>query len=280
MIRAWLHFFGKNDVQTKNAINDALSHVGINIYALDLDAPSGPGMLFFDQITQQLCDFLQEVGRNGLERVLAVAVSDSALPGEHAWRLLQAGASDVFAWNHSANPVGEVAARLERWNTVDQLVRSPLVQNNLVGQGARWISVLRQIVDAARFTNASILIMGETGTGKELAARLIHTLDARTDKRDLVVLDCTTIVPDLSGSEFFGHERGSFTGAVASRDGAFALANNGTLFLDEVGELSLELQTQLLRVIQEHTYKRVGSIHGIGLISAWCAQPTRTCFRR
>jgi len=111
----------------------------------------------------------------------------------------------------------------------------------------------------AHFTNASILIMGETGTGKELAARLIHALDNRPGKRDLVILDCTTIVPELSGSEFFGHERGAYTGAVAARDGAFALADGGTLFLDEVGELPPTLQSQLLRVIQEGAYKRVGS---------------------
>jgi transcriptional regulator with GAF, ATPase, and Fis domain len=73
-----------------------------------------------------------------------------------------------------------------------------------------------------------------------------------------VILDCTTIVPELSGSEFFGHERGAFTGAFTSRDGAFALANGGSLFLDEVGELPMGLQSQLLRVVQEHTYKRVG----------------------
>jgi len=74
-----------------------------------------------------------------------------------------------------------------------------------------------------------------------------------------VVVDCTTVVPTLSGSEFFGHERGAFTGADAARDGAFALANGGTLFLDEVGELPVELQSELLRVVQEGTYKRVGS---------------------
>ena len=117
---------------------------------------------------------------------------------------------------------------------------------------------MRQIVEVARFTDASVLILGESGTGKELIARLIHTLDPRAKKRDLVVLDCTTIVPELSGSEFFGHERGAFTGAVTPRDGAFVLADGGTLFLDEVGELPLGLQAQLLRVVQEHTYKRVG----------------------
>jgi transcriptional regulator with GAF, ATPase, and Fis domain len=100
--------------------------------------------------------------------------------------------------------------------------------------------------------------MGESGTGKELAARLIHFLDQRPHKGDLITLDCTTVVPELSGSEFFGHERGAFTGATTARDGAFALANGGTLFLDEVGELPLSLQGQLLRAIQEHSYKRVG----------------------
>jgi transcriptional regulator with GAF, ATPase, and Fis domain len=89
-------------------------------------------------------------------------------------------------------------------------------------------------------------------------AKLLHSLDARERKRDLVVLDCTTVVRELSGSEFFGHERGAYTGAAGPRDGAFALADGGTLFLDEVGELPLPLQAQLLRVVQEKTYKRVG----------------------
>ena len=117
---------------------------------------------------------------------------------------------------------------------------------------------MRQVVEVACFTDASILITGESGTGKELVARLVHTLDPRANKKDLVVLDCTTVVPELSGSEFFGHERGAFTGAVGAREGAFALADGGTLFLDEVGELPLPLQGQLLRVVQERMYKRVG----------------------
>jgi transcriptional regulator with GAF, ATPase, and Fis domain len=122
-----------------------------------------------------------------------------------------------------------------------------------------WISLLRQVVEAACFTDASILLTGETGTGKELVAHLIHALSPQRNKRELVLVDCTTIVPELSGSELFGHERGAFTGAVVARDGAFALANGGTLFLDEVGELAPGLQSQLLRVAQEHTFKRVGS---------------------
>src|SRR5580658_8674281 len=105
----------------------------------------------------------------------------------------------------------------------------PLVRETLVGRNPAWICILRQITEIARYTDASVLITGESGTGKELVARLIHTLDPRPEKQELVLLDCTTVVPELSGSEFFGHERGAFTGAVAARDGAFAIANRGTL---------------------------------------------------
>jgi transcriptional regulator with GAF, ATPase, and Fis domain len=142
---------------------------------------------------------------------------------------------------------------------VDTLMHSPIVQQTLIGQSRKWKAVLRQVVEVAHFTDASVMIQGESGTGKELVARVIHNLDSRQNKGALVVLDCTTIVPTLSGSEFFGHERGAFTGAIAARDGAFAMADGGTLFLDEIGELPLPLQAELLRVIQEGMYKRVGS---------------------
>lgn len=237
---------------------ESLRQEGLNLSSLDHCSPGVPGVVFFDAIDQSLCDFLREVSRNGSERVLAIAVPHATLDSRDAWRLLEAGASDAFAWDHATNPAKTIAARFERWDRIDGLVRSPVVQNNLIGRSSAWTSVLRQVVEVAHFTDASILITGESGTGKELLARLIHTLDPRPTKRDLVVLDCTTIVPELSGSEFFGHERGAFTGAIAERDGVFALADGGTLFLDEVGELPPGLQAQLLRVVQEGTYKRVG----------------------
>jgi len=193
-----------------------------------------------------------------MERVLAIAISHATVKPAAVWELLAAGASDAFAWDHSSDTAYEVAARFERWEEVDEIVRSPLVKKNLAGQSCAWIRSLRQIVEVARFTASSVLLTGESGTGKELFAQLLHTLDPRTNKRDVVVCDCTTIVPGLSGSEFFGHERGAFTGAVATRDGAFARADGGTLFLDEVGELPLNLQAELLRVVQERAYKRVG----------------------
>ncbi len=216
-------------------------------------------MLLFDGHAPELEDWIRERSRRGEERLIAVGLRRDVLARGAGWRLLAAGASDVLCCSDVAAAAGAIAARFERWAEVDHLVDSPVVARNLVGQSLAWRSVLRQVVEVARFSGSSVLLGGESGTGKELVARLIHTLDAREDKRELVILDCTTIVPELSGSEFFGHEKGSFTSAVSARDGAFALADGGTLFLDEIGELPLRLQAELLRVVQEGTYKRVGS---------------------
>lgn len=257
-ISSWLNFFGQTGSAYAEDITRALKGAGIDLHQLNPTAPHGLGIVFFDAITPQLCDYLREVSHNGTERVLAVASPDSAVAPADLWPLLQAGASDAFVWHRVPHPVCQIAARLERWQAVDTLVDSPLVKKNIIGNSPTWKSILRQIVEVAQFTDASVLILGESGTGKELVARLIHSLDIRTKKRELVILDCTTIVPELSGSEFFGHERGAFTGAIGTRDGAFGLADGGTLFLDEVGELPQVLQAQLLRVIQERTYKRVG----------------------
>ena len=255
----WCHFFLNGGPAEGRAYVEALTDGGINAEPFGGCGGRAPGVVFFEEFSDGLCEFVREVSRDGLDRVLAIALTAAAATGGAVWRLLGAGASDVFAWDHWRAPAREVADRFSRWEKIDQLVNSPLVRENLVGESPAWKAVLRKLVEVARFTDASVLITGESGTGKELAARLIHTLDARPDKRELVVLDCTTIVPELSGSEFFGHERGSYTGAVNARDGAFALADGGTLFLDEVGELSMRLQSELLRVVQEHTYKRVGS---------------------
>ena len=217
------------------------------------------GLLLFERVTPDVVAFIRDVSESGARRVLALGPSQAALKVGDAWDLARAGASDVLAWHGTADPALEVAARLQRWRSIDELAGSPRVTETMVGRSVAWQSVLREIVEVARFTSASVLITGESGTGKELVARLIHDLDSRPGKRDFVILDCATVVPSLSGSEFFGHERGAFTGAIAPRVGAFELADGGTLFLDEVGELPVPLQAELLRVVQEQTFKRVGS---------------------
>jgi formate hydrogenlyase transcriptional activator len=115
-----------------------------------------------------------------------------------------------------------------------------------------------ELVSMVAPTDTSVMLIGETGTGKELIARAIRNLSCRCE-RSFVKLSCAAIPLGLLESELFGHEKGSFTGAVAQRTGRFELANNGTLFLDEVGDIPLELQAKLLRVLQEREFERLGS---------------------
>jgi len=127
----------------------------------------------------------------------------------------------------------------------------------LLGRSPRFVELLRDL-DQVAPADASVLLLGETGTGKELIARAIHATSKRRDK-PLIKVNCAAIPATLIESEFFGHERGAFTGATARRDGRFALADGGTIFLDEIGELPLELQAKLLRVLQEGEFEPVGS---------------------
>ncbi|HJW92881.1 MAG TPA: sigma 54-interacting transcriptional regulator [Thermoanaerobaculia bacterium] len=254
MIEIWLDCLGDTAGQCERVVRE-LEHADVACHAAPPEA-HGPGIVAFRVVSEELRARLRERSRGGTERVIAIA-TESIAAGE-GWALLQAGAADILPIDKPFVTAAAIAARFKRWAAVDDLIESPVVQRNLVGGNLSWCTFLRRVTDIARFTSSPVLIRGESGTGKELVARLIHVLDPRADKRELVVLDCTTVVPELSGSEFFGHERGAYTGASSARDGAFALADGGTLFLDEVGELPLRLQAELLRVVQEGTYKRVG----------------------
>ncbi|MGH9934835.1 MAG: sigma-54 interaction domain-containing protein [Blastocatellia bacterium] len=130
------------------------------------------------------------------------------------------------------------------------------VSDGLIGVSAAWSQVLQQI-ELVALSNATVLITGESGTGKELVAKAIHTKSPRRE-RPPVKVNCAAIAPELFESEFFGHVRGAFTGAHKDRVGRFGLADGGTIFLDEVGEIPLTLQSKLLRVLQEGQYERVG----------------------
>lgn len=129
--------------------------------------------------------------------------------------------------------------------------------DQILGQSPALREVLRDIEQVAA-TDTTVLILGETGTGKELVARAIHAASRRRDK-PLITVNCAAIPAALMESEFFGHEKGAFTGATQKREGCFALADRGTIFLDEIGELSLDLQAKLLRVLQEGEFSPVGS---------------------
>ena len=137
-------------------------------------------------------------------------------------------------------------------------IRTQYNFEEIVGESAALQKVLQQVETVAP-TNASVLILGETGTGKELIARAIHNLSPRR-QRTFVKLSCAAIPTGLLESELFGHEKGAFTGALAQKLGRFELADQGTLFLDEVGEIPLELQPKLLRALQEHEFERLGSV--------------------
>ncbi len=136
-------------------------------------------------------------------------------------------------------------------------IRTEMNFSQIIGNSASLRRVLKGVGTVAP-TDSTVLIYGETGTGKELVARAIHDLSPRRSK-PFVKLNCAAIPTGLLESELFGHEKGAFTGAIAQRIGRFEVANGGTIFLDEIGEIPLELQTKLLRVLQEREFERLGS---------------------
>lgn len=153
--------------------------------------------------------------------------------------------------------IEQLKKKLELENTY---LREELFDVTAFGGFVGKSNLLRQVLNQIELvapTNASVLILGESGTGKELVAREIHHRSMRKDK-PMIKVNCASIPKDLFDSEFFGHAKGSFTGAFAEREGRFSAADGGTLFLDEIGEIPLEHQSKLLRVLQEGEYERVG----------------------
>jgi transcriptional regulator with GAF, ATPase, and Fis domain len=176
-----------------------------------------------------------------------------------------------FAWLHMfANQAAAAVANARAFSELDKLrqqleshnaylqeeVDSALSFGRIVGRSGALRHVLRQVDDVAA-TDATVLITGESGTGKELLAREIHDRSRRS-RRPFVRVNCSAIPREMFESEFFGHVRGAFTGATRDRPGRFQIADGGTIFLDEIGDLPVELQPKLLRVLQEGEYERVG----------------------
>jgi formate hydrogenlyase transcriptional activator len=162
----------------------------------------------------------------------------------------------------SYEEIATLKARLEEENIyLQEEIRTEHNFEEIVGNSQPLLEVLRGVEQVAP-TDSTVLIFGETGTGKELIARAIHNRSARKD-RPLVRVDCSAISAGLVESELFGHMKGAFTGAIERRTGRFELADGGTIFLDEIGELPLEIQAKLLRMLQEHEFEPVGSSRSI-----------------
>ncbi len=140
-------------------------------------------------------------------------------------------------------------------------IRSVHNFEEIIGKNPRLLDVLEKVNRVAR-TDATVLVTGETGTGKELIARAIHSASHRSDK-PLIKVNCAALPSTLIESEFFGHEKGAFSGAISRRAGRFELAHGGTIFLDEISEIPIDVQVKLLRVLQEREFERVGGSDAI-----------------
>jgi formate hydrogenlyase transcriptional activator len=220
------------------------------------------GRLFYERIVAEGlksgCD-LPLIGRSGVLGVLsALKRSEKAFDAKDVGFLEQVSRQVAIAVENAldyerAVKDRETETRQRRY--LEEEIRAEL--GEIIGESQALKTAL-SLVSVVAPTDSSVLILGETGTGKELMARAIHNLSGRSEKA-FVKLNCAAIPLGLLESELFGHEKGAFTGAIAQKTGRFELADKGTLFLDEVGDIPLELQAKLLRVLQEQEFERLGS---------------------
>jgi two-component system response regulator AtoC len=224
--------------------------------------------------------FLKSLQSEGLLTTMPVIILTAHGTGPNAMQAMQLGAYDFITKpldiDLALGTVARAIRHMELQREVEVLRqqrfsdRCPQDVSNpeeasapqLIGHSPAWIEIFKNIGRVAS-TDVGVLLLGESGTGKEVVARTIHENSARS-RRPFIILNCAALPPELLESELFGHERGAFTGAIAQKRGKFEAADGGTIFLDEIGELPLSLQPKLLRVLQEHTFERVGgtaSIH-------------------
>lgn len=190
--------------------------------------------------------------------VIAVFARLNVPAGAEVWgRIFADHVAGTIANVRAFEKIQRLQAQLEQQNTYlqEEIVEAKAF-GDLVGQSAALRQIVSQI-DLVAPTEASVLVLGETGTGKELVAHEIHRRSRRKDK-SLIRVNCASIPKELYESEFFGHAKGAFTGAIKDRAGRFEAAEGGTLFLDEIGEVPLDLQGKLLRALQDKCYERVG----------------------
>jgi DNA-binding NtrC family response regulator len=224
--------------------------------------------------------FLKSLQSEGLLTTMPVIILTAHGTGPNAMQAMQLGAYDFITKpldiDQALAAIARAIRHMELQREVELLRQQRFrdrsledisaseegLKTQLIGNSPAWIEVFKNIGRVAA-TDVGVLLLGESGTGKEVVARAIHENSARS-RHSFIILNCAALPPELLESELFGHERGAFTGAIAQKRGKFEAADGGTIFLDEIGELPLSLQPKLLRVLQEHTFERVGgtaSIH-------------------
>lgn len=241
------------DVYTANNVVDALSickEVDLDAVLSDMQMPDLDGMDFLSRIKEINAD-------------LPVIIMTAYAEVEKAVKAMQAGAfgylSKPFANEELIVNVAKAAKHYSLIHENKRLRKQLKVEDNfsgIVGKNIKMQQVYK-LIQKVSPTPASVLITGESGTGKELIARAIHSNSQRAEL-PFIAINCAALSANLLESELFGHEKGAFTGAVGMRKGRFELAHQGTIFLDEISEIPLELQSKLLRVLQERNFERVG----------------------
>jgi two-component system response regulator AtoC len=227
-----------------------LTREDIRLIILDLRLPDIAGLEVLQRIKE-------------MDEYLGVIVVTAVGDVKTAVRAMQAGASEYLVKPFDVETLQAVVSRtLERQALMKEVLylRSEMEGYHhfvdIVGRDEKMLEIF-ELVERVADSDATVLITGESGTGKELIARAIHQQSRRAQK-PFVAVNCTAVPEQLIESELFGHERGAFTGAVQRRIGKFELAQSGTLFLDEIGSMRLDMQTKLLRVLQEREIERVG----------------------
>ncbi len=241
----------RNDYQVSEAgsVKEALDSFDIDSFDMvisDLRLPGAPGtdLIKATKIPVVIMTSYSSI-RSAIDSMKMGAVDYIAKPFEHN-EIIETVAKIIR--EHAKTPIAPPAETNE--------VEPPV--HGMIGSCQAMMELFRRIRKVAQ-TNSTVLINGESGTGKELVARAIHNLSIRAD-HEMISVNCAAIPENLIESELFGHEKGSFTGATATRTGLVEAANASTLFLDEIGELPLEAQARLLRVLQENEIRKVGSV--------------------